>query len=103
MSIVAATTNEVKKEDYGNAVVHPLVPTQFFQYAASDSDEAPTDGEAWWTGVERKMQHDEAEEHANNGEVAPEVTIEVCRRIRCKRPPKPNEDGGRRTKTKRPG
>ena len=101
--IAAATTNEVKEEDYGNAMVHPLVPTQFFPYAASDSDEAPTEGEDWWTGVESQMQHDKDEEQADSREKTLATNVEVCRRIRCKRPPKPNEVGGRRTRAKRPG
>ena len=94
---------EVEVEDYGGAEVHPLVPTQFFQYAVSDSDEDPTDGEAWWTGVESLMQQDAAGERANDDATTPAASIAVRRRIRCKRPPKPNEDGGRRTKAKRPG
>jgi hypothetical protein len=92
-----------KVEDYGKAEVHQLVPTQFYQYAASDSDEGPSDGEAWWSAVEGLMQHDAAEELAVSEAITPEPITAVRRRIRGKRPPNPDEHGGRRMKVKRPG
>ena len=99
----ASVACDAKVEDYGEAEVHQLVPTQFYQYAASDSDEVPTDGEAWWSAVEGLMQRDAVEERAIDEAITPEPITAVRRRIRGKRPPNPDEHGGRRMKVKRPG